>query len=163
MLTLDDLNARKLLGGYRVPCDVVAILENVLAKPYDRAAWDSFWQELYHQGDIGEASLSAIPFLAKKLIESSYDGADLWAYVGSIQIAKGQQGNPDIPEWLSEDYLLAMKQLINYAHLRIPITKNTETLRYMFGFLLWMKDEKTFGQALIELTPDVIEEALENY
>ena len=163
MLTLDDLRNRKLLGGYRAPCDVVTIIKNVLAEPYDRAAWDTFWQELYHQGDIGEASLSAIPILANKLIEESYDGADLWAYVGSIQIAKGQRDNPDIPEWLSKDYLSAMKQLMEYAHLRIPNTTNAETLRYMFGFILWMKNEKTFGQALIELTPDVIEEALENY
>ncbi|MDT3282997.1 hypothetical protein Q4Q49_21670 [Shewanella sp. SP1S1-7] len=163
MLTLDDLRKRQLLGGYRIPCDVIAILSGVLDRPYDRAAWDALWQELYHQGDIGEASLSVIPFLVRSLVEVSYDGPDLWAYIGSIQIAKGQRENPNVPEWLLEDYLTAMELLLKYSYMRIPVTTSPETMRYIFGFILWMKNDKTFGQALIELTPDVIEEALESY
>ena len=52
-----------LCGGYRTPYDP----RNAIGKLREgdaKAAWDELWQELHHQGDVGEASYATVPLLA---------------------------------------------------------------------------------------------------
>lgn len=51
-------------GGYRLPYDPRPALDR-LATVDVAAAWAELWQELYHQGDVGEASYAAVPELVR--------------------------------------------------------------------------------------------------
>jgi hypothetical protein len=57
----NDVWAR-LLSGYRVPYDP---LRNLARREDVAAAWNELWNELHHQGNIGEASFAALPHLVR--------------------------------------------------------------------------------------------------
>ena len=163
MITIDELKNRELYGGYGIKCDAARLVSAVLTKPEDTDVWNEFWTELYHQSDIGDASLAVVPILVQGLMNKSYRAADLWAYVSSVEIVKGRRNNPNVPQWLSASYSEAIDNLETYSYQIAPEIANAEILRYVFGFLLLRKGDFLYGQALAELTPDVIEETLENY
>jgi hypothetical protein len=163
MITIDDLKNKELHGGYGTICDVSSLVSTVLAKPEDTDAWNEFWQELYHQSDIGNASLAVVPILVQELINKNYKGENLWAYVSSMEIVKGKRNNPNVPEWLLPSYSESINTLEAYSYQVASEIDNVVVLRYLFGFLLLRKGDFTYGQALSDLTPDVIEEALDNY
>jgi hypothetical protein len=62
MLALDDRKWKELLGGYKVPYDASHALRR-LERGAD--AWKELWEELHHQGDLGEASYAAVPKLVR--------------------------------------------------------------------------------------------------
>jgi len=163
MITIEELNKKELYGGYGVKCDAARLVSAVLTEPEKSDSWNEFWQELYHQADIGDASLAVIPILVQGLIEKNYRAEHLWAYVSSIEIVKGRRNNPDVPEWLSIAYSEAIKNLEVYSYQVASKISNSEILRYLFGFLLLCKGDFLYGRALAELTPDIVEETLENY
>ena len=60
MLNVDDIRWTKLSGGYRVPYDPRAALRKLASGTEVSEAWKELWQELHHQGDVGER-LNVIP------------------------------------------------------------------------------------------------------
>ena len=60
MLNVDDIRWTKLAGGYRVPYDPRAALRKLASGTEVSEAWKELWQELHHQGDVGER-LNVIP------------------------------------------------------------------------------------------------------
>jgi hypothetical protein len=56
-MSLDDLRWQELHGGYRVPFDASELLRRL---EQGQDIWDELWQELHHQGDVGEASYAAV-------------------------------------------------------------------------------------------------------
>ena len=68
MRTLDDIIWKNLTGGYQVPYDAsIALkkLEDSSSEKEEEIIWNELWDELYHQGDIGTASLLTIPQLIR--------------------------------------------------------------------------------------------------
>lgn len=61
-MDFDDIGWAGLLGGYRVPYDPRNALRRLEGGDAE-AAWQELWAELYHQGDVGEASYAAVPHL----------------------------------------------------------------------------------------------------
>jgi hypothetical protein len=64
----DDPRWRALKGGYREiydPTPALARLESGVALG---EAWEELWNELHHQGDVGEASYTVVPGLVETQI-----------------------------------------------------------------------------------------------
>jgi ParB-like chromosome segregation protein Spo0J len=60
--------------------------------------WEELWNELHHQGDIGEASYAALPQLVhicqtRKLIDWN-----LFALAATIEVCRRRPPNPPVPE-----------------------------------------------------------------
>jgi hypothetical protein len=62
MLPLFDAKWAKLTGGYRVPYDPSAALSRL---EQGQDVWPELWNELHHQGDVGEDSDAAVPHLVR--------------------------------------------------------------------------------------------------
>lgn len=54
-----------LRGGYRIPYDPRSALCSLEQGKDVEAAWQELSTELYHQGDVGEASYAAVPHLVR--------------------------------------------------------------------------------------------------
>jgi hypothetical protein len=54
-----------LQGGYRVPFDPRSLLAKLRDDPENDRLWSELIEELYHQGDVGEASYAAVPEVVK--------------------------------------------------------------------------------------------------
>ena len=80
MLSLDDTAWKDLHGGYGVPYDVSPALRSMQC---GNDVWEELWNELHHQGDIGEASYAAVPQLVS--IAGAAGSRD-WNFYGLLAI-----------------------------------------------------------------------------
>jgi hypothetical protein len=71
MLALDDDHWQRMLGGYRVPIDPRPAFAKLRTDVADADAWKWLWNELHHQGDVGEASYAAVPILVSIYLEAN--------------------------------------------------------------------------------------------
>ena len=49
-----------LTGGYRTPFDPRPLLAELEIGQDPHTTWDKLWEELHHQGDVGDASYAAV-------------------------------------------------------------------------------------------------------
>src|SRR5215469_1203330 len=61
MLGLTDKPWTELIGGYRTAFDPRPALHKLESNVHAKEAWHELWEELHHQGDVGEASYAAVP------------------------------------------------------------------------------------------------------
>jgi len=65
MLSFDDKRWNNLMGGYKTPFDPRPSLQKLESHQDTASAWEELWEELHHQGDVGDASYAAIPELVR--------------------------------------------------------------------------------------------------
>ena len=111
MLSFDDERWKHLTGGYKTPFDPRPSLRKLESQQDTATAWKDLWEELHHQGDVGDASYAAVPELVR--IHRIVGTADwnLYAMVAIIELARTESGNPKVPDWLREDYFRSIQEL----------------------------------------------------
>jgi hypothetical protein len=120
MLSLDAKEWAFLEGGYRKPYDAsvqLRLLES--ANKPDRKILDQFWENLYHQGDVGVASYAAIPQLSRIYQDKKWLDFHLPGLAASIEEARFHEQNPAVPDWLIADYRDSLKGIAHYCLSRI--------------------------------------------
>src|SRR5579862_2256300 len=111
MLSLDDPRWTKMKGGYRIPFDPRPAFSRLEAGQNVQPVWAELWQELHHQGDVGEASYAAVPHLVRIHRERAEVDGNTYGIVSTIELARDSRKNPPIPEWLLEGYERALRDL----------------------------------------------------
>jgi len=160
MLELNDPRWNKLLGGYSVRCNAAELFRLVTNEKYYGDAWSAFWGGLYHQGDIGEASIAIIPNLVEHELRAQSLNANIWAYVTTIEVSKGVRKNPEVPDWLELSYKQAMASFSNYTLGVLAGTDDPETRRYMLAFLLSQYAENVYSKFVLNFAPEDAEDVM---
>jgi hypothetical protein len=111
MLSLDSPRWRTLLGGYRMPYDASIALRRM---EHGAVVWDELWENLHHQGDVGEASYAAVPQLVSFSTRLTTDW-NLYALAATIEVERHRTTNPPLPDWLTASYRAAWEQLAALA------------------------------------------------
>ncbi|TIV05519.1 MAG: hypothetical protein E5W00_19985, partial [Mesorhizobium sp.] len=65
MMGFSDERWSGLTGGYKVVYDPRPALRRLTVHYGDKSVWDELWNELHHQGDVGDASYAAVVELAR--------------------------------------------------------------------------------------------------
>jgi hypothetical protein len=156
-MELADERWAELHGGYGRPYDVRPALRR-LARG-DDTVWEEFWQELHHQGSVGEASYAAIPEIV-----SGYAGRDrpdwnVFALAATVEDARHDAGNSALPAWLAADYETAWKQLEVYALADFPAASSDELIRSILAVLALAKGKRRLARTAL-LPDDELEEML---
>jgi hypothetical protein len=112
--SIDDKWAT-MLGGYRVPYDPRPAVQRLSENVDVEATWAELWNELHHQGDLGEASYAAVTLLTEIHASGRRPDWNLFSLAALIEVERHRRGNPPIPEWLEFDYRRAWKQLFDLA------------------------------------------------
>ena len=73
--------------------------------------WQELWDELHHQGDVGDASFAADPYLVRAYQRRGVVDWNTFAIVAVIELARKEGTNPDLPGWLEEGYFNAIREL----------------------------------------------------
>ncbi|MGR4865843.1 hypothetical protein [Caulobacter sp. LARHSG274] len=146
-----------LQGGYRQPYDVRPALRRFAAG--DVAVWDEFWQELHHQGDVGEASYAAIPEIVRVYVAQTLPDWNVFALAATIEEARHGAGNPTLPAWLADDYESAWRQLEVRALADFPAASNDELVSSIMAVLALAKGKRTLARMAL-LTEDERQELL---
>jgi hypothetical protein len=123
------------------------------------------WEELHHQGDIGEASYAAVPQLVR--LASTHRRRD-WHFYGLlalIEFERHRPTNPPLPDWLELDYRRAWVDVLEIAvlDLRTEVSRDSDTLREILAVVALAKGSLALGGMLAMLDDQEIAAYLENH
>ena len=161
MLSLDDKRWTELKGGYRIPFDPRQLLQRLESGTDIQGCWQELWQELYHQGDVGEASYAAVPHLVRIYQNRGKIDWNAYAFATSIELARNVGKNPDVPSWLRQGYEDAMNRLAMIGLGELPHANDKETIRSILATLAIWKEARTYARIIIDYSEDELKE-LEN-
>jgi hypothetical protein len=160
MLPLEDSTWKRLSGGYKVPYDASPALARLEA---GEDVWDELWQELHHQGDVGEASYAAVPHLARIAKRQTKPDWNLYALASTIEIERHRKTNPPLPAWLVEDYDAAWRSLMETALDHLRVADDPCTVRSILAAIALAKGRVKLGALLCYSDESEIDEILERY
>ena len=153
---MDDERWVRLKGGYRMPIDARILIENLESGVDDAAAWDALWEELHHQGDVGEASYATVPHLVRIYRESGTIDWRTYAIVSTIELARTESGNPEIPGWMNVDYFQALYDLAELGTEQILKASDETTSTSILGLIAIAKNLRVFGKLLSHYSEEEI-------
>ena len=160
MISNSDPRWESLKGGYRVPYDPRSALGLLRSDGANTAAWQELWNELHHQGDVGEASylaLVALVVIRKTLVLPS---DQLFGLASTIEVERHRNSNPPMPDWLVQDYREAWRALLEFALQDLRASDDPETLQFALavvalsrgllalGAVVWHHDDSTLREYL---------------
>lgn len=163
MLPLDDPKWKSLHGGYKIPYDPSGVLRRLYAGENQEAAWEELWEELHHQGDVGDASYAVV----RHLVQIQKDRGDLdwnaYALVATIEIERHRRSNPPIPDWLFPSYESAWSDLIAVALRDYAKANDPLTARAILGVLALCKGLREIGTIVSHFDESEIKEIFDNH
>lgn len=154
MLSMDDKRWRDLKGGYRIPFDPRPLLAKIEAGENIEAAWHELWEELYHQGDVGEASYAAVPQLVRIYKSRGVIDWNTYAIAAIIDLARGEKENPAVPRWLEEEYFSALRELAEVGSKEVLRAENIEDVRAILSVLAITRGARTHARFLVEYSDE---------
>ena len=110
MFDLDDCHWRDLKAGHRISFDPRPQLLKLQSNSDTKSAWSELWENLHHQRDVGEASYAAVPDLVRIYSQAGVIDCNTYAIVAVIQLARDSGNNPEVPNWLENDYFRAIRE-----------------------------------------------------
>jgi hypothetical protein len=159
MLSLDDPRWQQLCGGYRVPFDARPLLIQVERDPSPKN-WGLLTEELFHQGDVGDASYAAVPQIVRIALKHSPLRVDALTLVILIEVARRSEGNPPVPEWLKTEYETAIEQLARETLIRFEQLENVDLVRGALGILAVWKGQTECARAAAFHSEEELKEIL---
>ncbi len=157
MLGLDDIRWNDLTGGYKTPFDPRPLLTRLETEPDAATVWDELWEELHHQGDVGETSYAVIPHLVRiHRMHGVVDDWNTYAIVAIIELARTEPRNPKIPEWLEQDYFRAIEELAEVGIAEISRTKEPDAVRAKLSVIAIAKGLRNHGRFLVNYSESEI-------
>jgi hypothetical protein len=148
-----------LLGGYRVPYDPRPALDRLRGGPSD-AAWAELWNGLHHQGAVDSASYTAVPALVAIYQTKVAPDWNAHALIGTIELQRGADNNPDIPSWLATEYSAALRELTQRAYEDLKKTRDPLVARSALAVVAIAKNLRTYARLLLELDESEAAEVL---
>jgi len=135
MISLEDSRWSNMTGGYRIPFDPRPFLKRLETDSDTAEVWQELWGELHHQGDVGEASFAAVPFLVKSYRERGALAWNTYGIVAIIELARKEGKNPDVPRWIADDYFQAIRRLAEIGTTEVLQAKTPEDVRAILSVI----------------------------
>jgi hypothetical protein len=149
MLSFEDKRWNNLTGGYKMPFDLRPSLRKLESQQDTPTAWEDLWEELHHQGDVGDASYAAVPELVRIHRNESTANWNLYAIVAIIELARTENGNPPLPDWLEDDYFRSIQVLAGMGAQEIVAATDPDTIRAILSVIAIAKGFRTHGRFLM--------------
>lgn len=154
MLSLDDNRWSNLIGGYKTRFDPRPLLARLATGRGTASVWHELWDELHHQGDVGDASYAAVPQLVSIHRKRGVVDWNNYAIVAIIELARTERKNPAVPKWLEKDYYTAIQELAKSGVSEITRTEEPEAVRSILSVIAIAKGLRTHAKFLVEYCED---------
>ena len=157
---LGDDGWAHLTGGYRLPYDPRAALRLLESGDDVEAAWGELWNELHHQGDVGDASYAAVPQLVRIHAARGVPDWNTYALVATIEEARHGARNPPLPQSFRASYDAAWRQLVDLGLLELRAADDPTLVSSIIAVIAMGKGQTTLGQLAGLFTEDERKEIL---
>ena len=154
MPSFDDERWNDLTGGYKTLFDPRPSLRKLETQQEVATAWEELWEELHHQGDVGPASYAAVPELVRIHRNAIVAEWNLYAMVAIIELARTESQNPEVPNWLHEDYFRSIQELAEMGTKDILFAGESETKRAILSIIAIAIGLRIHGKFLVEYSED---------
>lgn len=163
-MILTDPKWEGLKGGYRILYDPRPVLSKLASGVEVADAWEELWNELHHQGDVGEASFAAVTALVDLYSSGRQPDSNLFSLSATVEIERQRKSNPPVPEWLREDYERAWRKLAELALAKLREDDiDPDTLQSALAVLAIARGALKLGAMIHHLDPSELDEILEQY
>jgi hypothetical protein len=159
MLPLFDAKWATLSGGYRVPYDPSAALSKL---EQGQDVWPELWNELHHQGDVGEASYAAVPHLVRIAAAAPRRSWNFYALVSAIEVERHRKSNPPVPAWLTDDYFVAMRGMQSLGLSDLPLRDDSLTVQAILAALALCRRQVKLGALLSSLDQSELDDVVDD-
>jgi hypothetical protein len=149
VISLEDVRWRDLTGGYGIPFDPRPLLKRLETDSDTTEAWQQLWDELHHQGDVGDASFAAVPFLVESYRKRGAIGWNTYAIVAIIELARGEGTNPDLQQWIADDYFQAIRKLAEIGTEEVLKANTPEDVRAILSVIALQKGLRAQAKFLV--------------
>ena len=133
----------ELLDAYGCPFDASPLIDRWKAGEGDGVV-GLLWERLYHQGDIGSASLAAVPGLVELIEAVRQPDWNAYALIASIEEARVRQGTA-MPSSLASAYANAWKSALQLALRDLAGALEDELVRSLIAAIAHGKGQHTLG------------------
>jgi hypothetical protein len=159
MLSLEDPRWQQLRGGYKVLFDPRPLLIQLEGDPSAKN-WGLLTEELFHQGDVGDASYAAVPQVVRIVLKHSPLHVGALTLVVLIEVARRSGGNPPVPEWLKTEYETAIEQLAREVLIRFEQLEDADLVRGALAILAVWKGQTECARAAALHSEEELKEIL---
>jgi hypothetical protein len=163
MMAFNDERWSGLRGGYKVVYDPLPALRRLALHYGDKSVWDELWNELHHQGDVGDASYAAVVEIAhiSEGHASAYWGA--YGLAATIEEARLVDGRyPPIPAWIKPHYKTAWQTLFELALRDLAVSADDPTVNCTLAVVALHRGRLNLGRMAM-CTEDERAEMLRDY
>jgi hypothetical protein len=157
---LSDERWPRLLGGYRLPYDPREALRSLGRSDDIDGAWGELWQELHHQGDIGEVSFAARWHLVDIHVHRGVPDWNTYAFAATIELARANPRNPELPTYLRASYDAAWARLVDIGLRELKEAQDPALVVSIIAVLAIGKGQRTLGRLAVDFTEDERQELL---
>jgi hypothetical protein len=149
MISLEDTRWSNMTGGYKTPLDPRPLLKRLGTDSDTTEIWHELWDELHHQGDVGDASFAAVPFLVRSYQERGVIDWNTYAIVAIIELARKEGKNPDVPQWIADDYFRAIRKLAEIGTTEILQVESADDVCAILSVIAIEKGLRIHGRFLV--------------
>jgi hypothetical protein len=154
-MEFDDPRWSGLLGGYRVPYDPRTALRALERADQTDSIWEELWNELQHQGDVGEASYAAVPHLVRIHAARGQVEWNTYALVAIIEDERrNSPQNPKLPPFLRDAYEAAWRDLVKIGLREMEMAQDPTLITSILAVIAYGKGQATLGRLAIAFTED---------
>jgi hypothetical protein len=158
MIELDDPIWETFIGGYRLPYNASPYLQALENGTIDtKQIWEEFWAELQHQGDVDIASYAVVPHLVRISIKRELLDENVFALVAVIEERRVFWKNPQLPQWLENDYHSSIKKLAEFGAQNFSKDWSKELTQAFLAVAAFSKGFPNSGRMLIEFSDEEME------
>ena len=158
MISLGDARWLSMTGGYRIPLDPRPLLKRLETDNDTSEVWHELWEELHHQGDVGDASYASVPFLVESYRKRRVLEWNTFAIVAIIELARKEGKNPDVPQWIADDYFKAIGNLAEIGAKEVLQAETAEDVRAILSVIAINKGLRIHGKFLLNYSEDELME-----
>jgi hypothetical protein len=158
MLEMEDSRWTELDGGYRTRFDPRPLILGLASGRSPAETWKQLWDELHHQGDVGEASYAAVPWLIHLYRSAGVIDWNTYAIVATIELARSIGLNPDVPKWLTSDYFAAIRDLAEIGATEVLRAEDPDSIRAILSILAIERGLREHAKLLVCYSEDEVAE-----
>jgi hypothetical protein len=160
MLSLNDSRWQELKGGYRVLYNAAEPLKRL---EDGEDMWHELWENLHHQGDLGEASYAAVPHLVRIAGASGRRDWNVYAFVALVEVERHRKKSPALPAWIEKDYEDSWRNIGALALSDLASTNDDLVVRSALSVVALAKKQQKLDSLLSYLDESEIDESAEEY
>jgi len=145
-------------GGYKMLLDPRPLLQQLKDEDDTTEVWKELWNELHHQGDVGDASFASVPFLVQSYRQKGVIDWNTYALVAVIELARRDGKNPDVPQWLADDYFQAIRELAETGATELFKGGNADDVRAILSVIAIQRGLRTHGSFLVKYSEEELQD-----